>query len=92
MLQISAVKTNYQGLPPFWRYLQLIKAFRSLKIFVISLFFGQQRPKKGHHDLTEILSKFILDIWMVSKLSRVNPSPWICPFNFLKAAFFGSMV
>jgi hypothetical protein len=44
------------------------------------------------HNLTGILSKSILDIWMISKLIRVYLSMRIRPFDFLKAAFFGHTV
>ena len=32
------------------------------------------------------------DIHLVSQLRRVDPSLWICPIYFLKAAFYGPMV
>jgi len=42
--------------------LQQIKAFRSLKIFVISLFLDGNAATKYQHGLADILLKFIFDI------------------------------
>jgi len=33
-----------------------------------------------------------LDIWMISKLKRVNPGLWIRPYYFYKAAFLGTPI
>jgi hypothetical protein len=73
-------------------YLQLIKAFRSALKFVISFFQEGSAATKCQHDLTKILSKSFLDIWMISQPRRVNLGLWIRPFDFLKAAFFGHTV
>jgi hypothetical protein len=82
---ISAINLPFQKL----RYLQLTPTFRSLNFVVISHFQESDAAIKCHHKLTEILSKSILDIWMISKLKRVNPSLWIPPFCFLKRTFLG---
>jgi len=55
------------------------------KIFDI-LFLDGDLATKCRADLTKILSKFVLDICMISQPRRMNLVVWILPFDFLKAA------
>ena len=68
------------------------QSFSKLPKICDILFLRDNAATKYQHDLAEILLKSILDIWMISKLRRVNPILWICPFYCPKAAYHGTLI
>ena len=55
---------------------------------MISFFKVGDAATKCRADLTEIISKFIMDIWMISKSRRLNLRLWIHPFLLIRGGYF----